>query len=365
MIETTERPPLTPRTDPMCEHEHALARPHVDPTACMTYDWVHNCLQDGVFTVEVQLLLTACSEFGLAKTQIRSDLKDTAWEFPSQTRQKAKQLHRIFDPYREVSDDQHRLKCSASELLGLYEILRYIIAARVPRDIPDLSPKIASFDAACNVLDTLVSAKRGCAQMHMAARDLQRAMCRHLDLHIAAYGTGSVRPKHHWNLDIPGQIVRDQLIIDMFIIERLHLKVKAVAEPIKNTSQFERSLLAGVLNYSMKPASDNASWSHALLGSVRSVGNGVFASPKMRVHGLQIEVGDIVVASDRCGLVLSCLLIGSILHVAVEALAREGVHTNHWGLWRPSSTCEVWVASEVRQCVAWKPAAGGATLVLL
>ena len=84
----------------------------------MTYDWVHNNLQDGVFNKEAQLLLEACEGFGLTRAMIQSELRDELWSFPSQARSKAKQLHRVFDPYRESSLDPNKLKCSASELMG-------------------------------------------------------------------------------------------------------------------------------------------------------------------------------------------------------------------------------------------------------
>jgi hypothetical protein len=33
-------------------------RPHVDPIGIMTYDWVHNMLQDGVFSSEAMAFIT-------------------------------------------------------------------------------------------------------------------------------------------------------------------------------------------------------------------------------------------------------------------------------------------------------------------
>jgi hypothetical protein len=330
----------------------------------MTYDWVHNCLQDGVFTVEVQKLLIACSEFGLTKAQVKADLRDPAWQFSAQTRTKAKQLHRIFDPYRDASMDPNKIKCSASELLGLYDILRYIVAAKLPRGVPELQPKVMSFDAACNVLDIIVSAKRGCIQVDQAATALEQALSLHMALHIAAYGTGGIKPKHHWNFDLPGQIRRDRIVIDMFIIERLHLKIKSIAEPVKNTSQFERSVMAGVVNVSLKPTAENNCWSHALLGTRREIGDDMHEAKKMRVYGLLIEDGDVVFNGDKCGIVQACLLVSGVLHAVVENLSQQGNHTIHWGLWRPSSTYEVWVAAPLTQSVAWRPADDGATLVL-
>ena len=85
---------------------------------------------------------------------------------------------------------------------------------------------------------------------------------------------------------------------------------------------------------------------------------------KMRVYGLLIEDGDVVFNGDKCGIVQACLLVSGVLHAVVENLSQQGNHTIHWGLWRPSSTYEVWVAAPLTQSVAWRPADDGATLVL-
>lgn len=155
-----------------------------------------------MLTSELQLLLLACEPHGLSKQQIRQDLADPLWVFPAQTRPKARQLHRIFDPYRESAENPNRVKCSASELLGVYQLLRYIIARRVPR-IPDLRPQLSSFDAACLVMDTLMRCKQGLVDVRTGAATLQAALTKHLGLHLAAYGDAGVRPKSHWNVDLP------------------------------------------------------------------------------------------------------------------------------------------------------------------
>ena len=65
-------------------------------------------------------------------------------------------------------------------------------------------------------------------------------------LHQIAYGSVCIKPKHHWMMDIPAQLVRDQCVIDAFIIERTHLVVKGIADNVRNTSCFEQSVLSGV-----------------------------------------------------------------------------------------------------------------------
>lgn len=334
----------------------------MDPAGCMTFDWVHNNLQDGVFGAEVQLILTACEGVGLTRAAVKTELSDQAWTFPLQTRAKSKQLHRVFDPYRESADDSTKLKCSASEMLGLYAILRYIVAANVPR-IAELERKLASFGAACTVIDIIVAAKNGTTEAHHAAVSLQRALQQHMSLHMAAYGEGSIRPKHHWNFDLPGQFARDGMVLDAFVVERTHLKVKRVADLIKNTSCFERSVLAGVLNCALEQA--RGAWVHALLGSTKQVGDNVYMSEKMHIYGFLVAAGDLVHDGGQVGLVQTCLLIDGVLYAVVEILRRQGAHTANWGLWSATSVYAIWVASGLKLCVAWKAAPHAAVLVLL
>ena len=140
-----------------------------------------------------------------------------------------------------------QVKCSASELLGLHSLLRHFVQTRVGSQ-PGIENELASFAAACRCIDLLQLAKRGVADSREAADELSRASAEHLELHKTAYGTAHLRPKHHWVMDVPAQLRRDGLVLDSFIVERIHLQVKSVAEHIRNTSCYERSVLAGVLN---------------------------------------------------------------------------------------------------------------------
>ena len=65
---------------------------------------------------------------------------------------------------------------------------------------------------------------------------------------MAAYGNALIKPKNHWQMDMPDQIAQDGCVLDAFLIERTHLKVKVIAENIRNTTCFEKSVLSGVLN---------------------------------------------------------------------------------------------------------------------
>ncbi len=57
-------------------------RPHVDPTGCTTLNWMRTNLQDGMMTVEIQMLLAACEPYGLTRAQVKANLQDPAGFFP-------------------------------------------------------------------------------------------------------------------------------------------------------------------------------------------------------------------------------------------------------------------------------------------
>lgn len=264
----------------------------IDPVATLTYDWVHSALQDGVFTEEASRMLQALGPFGIRQTHLREFFADATWRFPAHARTKASTLYRVFDSHRSPGSEPGTLKCSAAELLGLYGLLRHFVATRTA-NIPSLSPQVASFQAACRSLDLVMLSKRGVADPAQASDMLQAAVVKHLRLHIAAYGTGGVRPKHHWMLHVADQFRRDGVVLDAFIIERIHLQVrgharepcrmnplsvgapppppspvgerrrtmylasgmglgwpqvKRIAEHVDNTVVFERSVLKGLLN---------------------------------------------------------------------------------------------------------------------
>lgn len=140
-----------------------------------------------------------------------------------------------------------KVKRSASELLGLQGLLRHFVETQVA-PAAELEAPRASFAAACRCLDLLLSAKRGALPSHEAAARLESASAEFLELHKMAYGTRHIKPKHHWAMDLPAQLRRDRCVLDAFIIERIHLQVKGIAEHVKNTQVYERSVMAGICN---------------------------------------------------------------------------------------------------------------------
>jgi hypothetical protein len=156
-------------------------RGHVDLIGVMTYDWVHNCLQDGVFNAECMAFLKACEPLGITREGIQAFLADEGWVFPSCSKNKARQLHRVFDTHRQSDKEPDKVKASCSEMLGLYGLLRYFFELYVG-DHAAVRVEFRSFLAACRVLDLVLMAKRCIADVAAVAAQLQNATEEHLRL---------------------------------------------------------------------------------------------------------------------------------------------------------------------------------------
>ena len=91
----------------------------------------------------------------------------------------------------------------------------------------------------CRVVDLILDAKRALTPMVASAHALREALKDFMDTHVAAYGRDRIKPKHHWMYDVADQMECLPAVFDAFIIERLHLRVKAVADNVDNLRSFE------------------------------------------------------------------------------------------------------------------------------
>ena len=225
----------------------------------------------------------------------------------------------VFDPFRSrASKDAERLKASASEILGIYSIVRHWAASIVgPR--PEIVNQRASFDAACDTLDILIQAKRRTITLRQASVALSDACSRHMRLHIAAYGTDKIKPTHHWMFDIAEQLGVDdaETMTDAWIIERLHLRVKRHADPIKELGVYEKSVVAGVINEHFEDAT------RPLTDGLRGkpyVYDGSNVSDHMVVAACCFSVSDVVARGTSMGIIALCVEEDGVLMVIVHEL---------------------------------------------
>ena len=281
-------------------------REHVDWASVCTFDWVHCALQDGSLTVECYRFIEAAEGLGLTSfPDIENYLKTTGWNWPHSSKP-ASSLHRIFDSYRsDSSKTNQRLKTSASEMISLYSLLRHYVETKIGRHA-GLESKRRSFDACCLVIDMLLDAKRGVVSLRTAAPALQGALANHMQKHLAAYGDKFIKPKHHWMFDIAEQLKRDPILLDAFVVERLHLRAKAAAERVDNTRTFEKSTISLLMRAHQRQLEDIRG--DGLRNSMALPGaSGIQVADHLKVGGVAVSVGDFVVHAGAVCEVVACL----------------------------------------------------------
>ena len=277
-------------------------------------------------------------------------------------------MHRIFDLYGAHANEEHKtIKAAASELLELYAMLRFWVETRLPSGDCRIKSAVDAFLACCKVLDIMLFAKRRLLSTRDASMRLRTALATYMRLHKAAQGDSNVRPKHHWAFDVAEQLGNnDGVVFDAFVIERLHLRVKAVSENVKNTKTFERSVLSGVVNSHVRSA--NQKWiGGGLVGAAvqHPIVQESLVADHVELAGVRVAVGDVVCCGERMGQVVACVTYESGLLLVVDAWRLAQRLSQHSSKWQTigAQRC-AWQVAEAEECIAWKKEADGYTTVI-
>ena len=200
----------------------------------------------------------------------------------------------------------------------------------------------------------------------MASARLQEQLAHHLDLHQRAYGVQYVRPKHHWNMDVPQQVSRDSRIVDAFIIERIHLQVKWIAEAVKTHQTWEQSVLAGVLNCSSAAAAAADNVFGGLRGSTAPMPDfpAATVADRLEHHGMKVSAGDFVAKGNHVGNVVACAREGEGLYVVVDLWRHVAAVSLHSGKYLPTGARDLWRSQDVFLPLAWYAADDGSVVVV-
>ena len=336
----------------------------IDWPQVITYDWVHAALQDGLVTTELFCFMKAASaKAGFSASQWEQHLK-RQWSFPAHFKSKGNQLFRVFDEYRtRSSNEADRLKTSASELLSLVCLLRHFVDHAFSSN-DSIKAELESLRLAFGVVDIVLGAKRGVVSMATSGIRLRDTMAKYMRAHIAVYGPDKVRPKAHWLFDVAEQLQRHPLVFDAFIVERLHLRVKHVAEPVKNTTTFEKSVLAGVVNRQAQGLEQHE-FASGLRGQTAPFPGciGAFIADRMDVDSLTVSVDDVVLCAGVAGRVLACAREADILFCVVAMMRRLARASGAGVLWAHTEEIQIWPAAAVVGVVAWRDAAGGVLVI--
>ena len=328
-----------------------LRRHGIDVFQATRIDWMHSALQDGALTIEIHLFITACQSMCNKGYEDVKAYFQLPWIFPQYQRSKGAGLYRIFSEYRRNKDGvMDKLRASATELIGMYSILRHWAESEIG-DREEMSNHVASLRAGCKVVDIIQMAKKQVLPMRPASLALRKAIRIWFQLHKSVYGEQHFKPKHHWLFDVADQFANDPMVFDQLIVERLHLTVKHHGERVDNMRIYERSVLSGVLHCQIKALrqlrkgcslTDNTvvplpGYEHAVLAD------------HMDVQGMHISAGDLVMRQSILGQVCGCVEELGTLFAIVEEM--ELLHSSAYyrGRWRKTAILRLWRATEVEQ----------------
>ena len=343
--------------------EHGLLADHAlrgafDPIQCMRYDWVHWALQDGMVNKCLTLFIDACQrKAGISAVDFEMFLKRRGWTFPKWKDHKMSNIWRIFSSYRRKgnSEDDFDIKASSGEMLTLYALMRHgVETVELPATMAE---ERSVFLSACKVVDTLLMVKMQMLDPAVGAALLRECLRAYLIRYKRLWGTQNLIPKVHWLFDIAEQMLSgsDEVLLDGFVLERIHLRVKVFAEKTKLAKGMERSVLQRVLRDQLTTLQDSALLD-GLLEPVDRHAPRCFSSKKCRKNGRIFECCDVVFRDDVCAQIINCICNDGKLILRVEVfpfVEQNSEHSVKVIRFQRKPVRMDWLAEDVSPAFAW------------
>ena len=141
-------------------------------------------------------------------------------------------------------------------------------------------------------------------------------------------------------------------IVDAFVVERMHLRVRGAMEHIRNTRTLERSILAAVTSDQIRRLSAKSNLD-GLIGKTHEQGR-IFYAKEVQHLTLRICVSDIVRNGTKCGEVCACAADDTgRLFVMVESLLFVNDLSDHSNRWQKTGVTEEWDVNCCELVAAW------------
>ena len=270
----------------------------------LRYDWAHTFLADSMMGRDLWALVEAAEKHKVFAQEDTERFLSQGWASMSLDHRgrKAAQLSwrklaKIFSKSGALANESaHTIKASMSELLALYRALSHFFATRVPAGGP-LDDHMHLFQLVGKAVDLLLAVKHRRLQARDAGQQLVTVLRQHMELH-RVLGTPRIPPKLHWAFDIAECLMSDEILADAFTLERLHLRVKDIAELRCNLQQYEKSVIVAVTNRHLNQMEGQKGWASAcsLWGKVESPSwaQGIQVSDKAKYYGETFNVGGYV-----------------------------------------------------------------------
>lgn len=300
-------------------------RRHISPTKSNTHDAMHSQLSDGTLNLEIDLCLETLLQTDLWDFNSLRMLADAEW-LP---KQQCRTLKASMSEARERHfNSTGKMQMQASEVLVVAPFLLFFLEKHVVQR-GCMIKETASLRAACKVLAHVQESKLG----HVDAPATQASMYQHCVEYEAAYGERFAdpdlyKPKMHYRGHLVKQMLRDGFTIDCFAGERTHHRARAISEYVRNTTDFEHSVLMRL--YADLPDAADAAFATnlknrapanemcALIG-----GSQAWLGYALRWQGGEFANGDVVFVD------------GAVVHVHAAACAKHDESYRYYFIGRP------------------------------
>ena len=278
-------------------------RRHIDWMGTLRYDWPHTFLADGIVGAEIWALVAAGEKHNIFSQKSLYEFLKEPWQFSRASNHKQTKLHRLFNEQaRKPNADSLTVKASMGDLMGLYGLLRHFSEVRIPAD-RRLAAELHHMQLACKAVDILMAAKKRRITVRSAGQQLQLLLEQHMRSHVETSGNARVRPKGHWAFDIAEGMQSDEFLLDSFGTERLHLRVKRVAEHCTNTDCYDEYVMQGVTNQHLNSLAERGVATVAMVGPVAQMPGApdICIGDKCQYFGESFSVGDFVFRGASVG----------------------------------------------------------------
>jgi len=331
-----------------------------------TFDSMHVYFSNGICGFEMWNLMRRLVSKRISWARVEAWFQSD-FEFPGYTRVKGRALSACFSEARKKAA-KNKFKGMASELLMLMPLMRHFLTTVVALDADaadSLKDEITSFSLLEDVVKLLQKAKT-MDDARAIVPELAEKIAAHHAAFQTAYGSRRLKPKHHMAFHIPGQILRDGLLLVTFVLERKHQVVKQAAASVRNYSAFDGTVLVRSIQGQLRQLED-AGVQDKLVGTQSCDVNGVAVARAVRWNGLTIQEGDMLLAPDplvalvvECGIKDQAYL--GVVATPLELVADHGAYSMWSGL--DNVSCVAQLEYGMRPAFCWYENADGSRTVL-
>ena len=318
----------------------AACREIFRPISSLTFDSMHVWFSNGCANEELYMYMEQLGSIGVTWKVVADWFRSDFCYPKGDMGKKMRSLHTAFNEVkRNASKNSKEFKGQASDILGIVPMLNHFVES-VVESVPS-AVRIANATRSFHRLAKVVSLLQQCKRVQDARSlvpELQDSIVKHFEAYTSAYGSESATWKRHATLHIADQIMRDGRLLDSFPLERKHQLPKQSAEPIKNTSAFEKTVLIKAIQAQLHNLNRQPDMFKDSIQGDQGVQHGMTFGTAVSWQGEMYHQGDIVLLENP--------LAGGVVEFAASSSGRFSLYLTPLRLVRAQAGSSTWRRSD-------------------